>query len=233
MGKAFTKYQDRYKLDDKHKDSIKRSEDRIAKYCSVVRVLCATQIRKLGFRQNKNHIMEIQVNGGDVAAKIKWAKEHFEQEIAVADVFSNNECADVIGVPRGKGMQGVIIDTDARDSRENLTEVSARLDVSEPGIPLPSSGRSEDAVVWVTTPEPRSTRRSTELLPESSAVPPTTLPAKLMPSRRTSPPWVDSLTTERSTKTSSSSREELWDPARDPSSSESPSTPPPRPGKPS
>merc|ERR1712160_171993 len=99
---------------------------------------------------------------------------------------------------------GVLLrDTDARDSRENLTEVSARLDVSEPGIPLPSSGRSEDAVVWVTTPEPRSTRRSTELLPE------------------------------RSTKTSSSSREELWDPARDPSSSESPSTPPPRPGKPS
>merc|ERR1712160_22670 len=129
---------------------------------------------------------------------------------------------------------GVLLrDTDARDSRENLTEVSARLDVSEPGIPLPSSGRSEDAVVWVTTPEPRSTRRSTELLPESSAVPPTTLPAKLMPSRRTPPPWVDSLTTERSTKTSSSSREELWDPARDPSSSESPSTPPPRPGKPS
>ena len=71
--KAFTKYQDRYKLAATHKDSIQRSEDRIAKYCSVVRVLCATQIRKLGFRQNKNHIMEIQVNGGDVAAKLKWA----------------------------------------------------------------------------------------------------------------------------------------------------------------
>merc|ERR1711957_844729 len=136
-------------------------------------------------------------------------------------------------LPAVRECRVLLRDTDARDSRENLTEVSARLDVSEPGIPLPSSGRSEDAVVWVTTPEPRSTRRSTELLPESSAVPPTTLPAKLMPSRRTSPPWVDSLTTERSTKTSSSSREELWDPARDPSSSESPSTPPPRPGKPS
>jgi len=73
-----------------------------------VRVLCSTQIRKLGLRQNKNHIMEIQVNGGSVADKIKWAQDHFEQEINVADVFSNNEVADIIGVTRGKGMQGVV-----------------------------------------------------------------------------------------------------------------------------
>ena len=44
-------------------------------------VLWATQIRKLGFRQNKNHIMEIQVNGGDVDAKIKWVHEHFEGRV--------------------------------------------------------------------------------------------------------------------------------------------------------
>merc|ERR1712166_1362534 len=86
-------------------------------------------------------------------------------------------------------------DTDARDSRENLTEVSERSDVSEPGIPLPSSGPLEDVVVWGTTPEPRSTRNSTELLLVSSVDLPTTLLAKLMPSRRTSPPWVASLTT--------------------------------------
>merc|ERR1712166_1493970 len=85
-------------------------------------------------------------------------------------------------------------DTDARDSRENLTEVLERSDVSEPGIPLPSSGPLEDVVVWVTTPEPKSTRRSTELLPVRFVEPPTTLLAKLMPSRRTSPHgWLPSL----------------------------------------
>jgi len=105
---AFTKYAEKYKVDPKDKKSIARDEARIAKYCQVVRVLCSTQIRKLGFRQNKNHIMEIQVNGGSVADKIKWAREHFEQEINVADVFESNECIDTIGVTRGKGMQGVI-----------------------------------------------------------------------------------------------------------------------------
>jgi len=106
--KAFTKYADKYKEAPTSKGSIERDVDRVRKYCSVVRVLCATQIRKLGFRQNKNHIMEIQVNGGDVDAKIKWAREHFEQEIKVGDVFADNEVIDVIGVTRGKGMQGVI-----------------------------------------------------------------------------------------------------------------------------
>merc|ERR1711935_596405 len=219
--KAFTKYADKYKEAPTSKGSIERAVDRVRKYCSVVRVLCATQIRKLGFRQNKNHIMEIQINGGDDDAKIKWAREHFEQEIKVGDVFADNEVIDVIGVTRG---------TDARDSRENLTEVSERSDVSEPGIPLPLSGLLDVVVVWVTTLEPKSTRRSTELLPVPSEVLPTTLPPKPMPSRRTSPLWVDSLTTEKLTKISSSSRVELWDLARDLSLSESPSSPPPRPG---
>merc|ERR1712205_173250 len=122
-------------------------------------------------------------------------------------------------------------DTDARDSRENLTEVSERSDVSEPGIPLLSSGQLEDVEEWVTTPEPKSTRSFTESLLVSSVVQLTTPPAKLTPSRRTSPPWVASLTTEKSTKISSSSRVELWDLARDLSSSENLSTPLPRPGR--
>merc|ERR1712110_231137 len=55
-----------------------------------------------------SHIMEIQLNGGDVAAKVDFAKGKLEQEIKISKIFENSECIDTIGVTRGKGTQGVI-----------------------------------------------------------------------------------------------------------------------------
>jgi len=105
--KAFTKYADKWK-NAKGSDSVERSIARIKKYCTVVRVIAATQIRKLKFRQVKSHLMEIQVNGGSVAEKVDWAFGKFEQEVTVGEVFEHSECIDTIGVTRGKGTQGVI-----------------------------------------------------------------------------------------------------------------------------
>jgi len=65
--KAFTKYAERWKEDDKSKKSIKRDLERIKKYCQVVRVLVCSQLSQLNFRQRKAHLMEIQINGGNVA----------------------------------------------------------------------------------------------------------------------------------------------------------------------
>jgi large subunit ribosomal protein L3e len=106
--KAFSKYADKYKLDAKDKKSIPRDLARIKKYCTVVRVLAATQIRKIKQRQHKSQIMEIQVNGGTIAQKIDWAYGKFEQEVSVGEVFQSNECIDTISVTKGKGNQGVI-----------------------------------------------------------------------------------------------------------------------------
>ncbi len=64
--KAFTKYADKWKEEDKSKTSIKRDLDRIKKYCQVVRVLCHSQVGKLNLRQKKAHLKEIQVNGGTI-----------------------------------------------------------------------------------------------------------------------------------------------------------------------
>ena len=50
--------------------------------------------------------MEIQLNGGSVADKVNWAKEHFEQKIDITDVFGKNEMIDIIGVTKGKGFKG-------------------------------------------------------------------------------------------------------------------------------
>merc|ERR1711879_332072 len=46
-----------------------REVARLKKYCTVVRVIAHTQVRKLNQRQKKAHIMEIQVNSGSIADK--------------------------------------------------------------------------------------------------------------------------------------------------------------------
>jgi len=80
---------------------------RIKKYCSVVRVLAHTQIRKLGFRQKKAHLMEIQVNGGTTAQKVDFAYNLFEKPVSIDALFEENEMIDIIGVTKGKGFEGV------------------------------------------------------------------------------------------------------------------------------
>jgi large subunit ribosomal protein L3e len=106
--KAFTNYAKKYQEDAKSKRHPNRDIQRIKKYCQVVRVICATQIEKCKLRQKKAHVMEIQVNGGDVAQKVDWAVSKFEAEISVGEVFENNEMVDTISITRGKGTQGVI-----------------------------------------------------------------------------------------------------------------------------
>jgi large subunit ribosomal protein L3e len=103
--KAFTRYA------AKHAESSGKSVagelERIRKYCTVVRVLAHTQIRKTGLSQKKAHLMEIQVNGGSVADKVEFAKSHFEKTVDVSSVFEADENIDIIGVTKGHGFEGV------------------------------------------------------------------------------------------------------------------------------
>jgi len=104
--KAFTKYQKRSTENPKEVDA---EVARIVKYCSVVRVLAHTQIRKVNIGQKKAHLMEIQVNGGkNVVEKCNWAKSLFERNVPVDSVFGLNEMIDVIGNTSGHGFTGVV-----------------------------------------------------------------------------------------------------------------------------
>lgn len=103
--KAFTKSCKKWE-DDLGKKEIEKDLQQIKKYCSVVRVICHTQQKLLRKRQKKAHIMEIQLNGGSVADKVEFAKEHFEKEIKVKSVFAQDEMIDCIGVTKGKGFKG-------------------------------------------------------------------------------------------------------------------------------
>lgn len=57
-------------------------------------------------RQKKAHIMEIQLNGGNMEQKVQWVREHLEKPIPVTKVFSPDEMIDCIGVTKGKGYKG-------------------------------------------------------------------------------------------------------------------------------
>jgi large subunit ribosomal protein L3e len=105
--KAFDRYLAKRKEDatDSHFNAEK---ERMKKYCTVVRVLAHTQMKKVNLRQKKAHLMEIQVNGGTVAQKVDWAVELFERKVPVDTVFSQNDMIDTISVTHGKGVKGVI-----------------------------------------------------------------------------------------------------------------------------
>jgi large subunit ribosomal protein L3e len=104
--KAFTRYAQN--LTDNGDVDVKTELKRMSKYCSVIRVLAHTQVRRVGLRQKKAHLMEIQVNGGTVEDKVKWGYGLFEQAIPVDLVIAQNDYIDIIGVTKGKGYQGAV-----------------------------------------------------------------------------------------------------------------------------
>jgi len=91
-----------------NKAEIEAEFERINKYCQVIRVIAHTQMRRLGLQQKKAHIIEIQVNGGNVADKVTFARKLFEKEVYVNSVFQAGEIVDVCGATKGHGTEGVV-----------------------------------------------------------------------------------------------------------------------------
>merc|ERR1711941_103337 len=102
--KAFTKNQKKWTADKKGQEA---ALDKIKKYCSVVRLIAHTQMKLLPLKQKKAHIIELQINGGDAADKVDFAKGLFEQQISVNSVFAKDDNTDCIGVTQGHGRKGV------------------------------------------------------------------------------------------------------------------------------
>lgn len=103
--KAFTKYAK--KAAEKPQD-IEAELQRIKQHATVVRILAHTQTKKLRLRQKVANLMEIQVNGGDVAAKVDFGVALFEKEVTVDSVFGEGETLDVCAATKGHGYAGVV-----------------------------------------------------------------------------------------------------------------------------
>jgi large subunit ribosomal protein L3e len=104
--KAFTKYAKKWK-EENGKKEIEKDFAKMVKYCQVIRVIAHTQMKLLKKRQKKAHIMEIQLNGGSIADKVKFARDHLEKQISIDQVFNQDEMIDAIGVTKGRGYKGV------------------------------------------------------------------------------------------------------------------------------
>lgn len=102
--KAFTKNQKKWTADKKGQEA---ALDKIKKYCSTVRLIAHTQMKLLPLKQKKAHIIELQINGGDAAAKVDFARGLFEKQMSVTDVFGQDDNLDCIGVTQGHGRKGV------------------------------------------------------------------------------------------------------------------------------
>jgi large subunit ribosomal protein L3e len=102
--KAFSKYVKKYT----EGTGIDKEVQKIEKYCTILRVICHTQISKLNFRQKKAHIAEVQVNGGDMAAKVAFAKDLFEKPVSISSVFEQDEMLDTMAITKGHGYEGVV-----------------------------------------------------------------------------------------------------------------------------
>merc|ERR1712195_173213 len=87
--KAFTKYAAKHA--ESSGKSVARELERIKKYCTVVRVLAHTQIRKTAVKQKKAHLMEIQVNGGSIADKVEFGNGLFEKPVEISSIFEQDE----------------------------------------------------------------------------------------------------------------------------------------------
>jgi large subunit ribosomal protein L3e len=104
--KAFDRYAQKV-ADEKNKD-LENELERMKKFCSVIRVLAHTQIRKLNLRQKKAHLMEIQINGGTVPEKVQFGYNLFEHKVPVDTVFAKDEMIDTISITKGHGVEGVV-----------------------------------------------------------------------------------------------------------------------------
>ncbi|XP_071106087.1 large ribosomal subunit protein uL3-like [Haliotis cracherodii] len=104
--KAFTKSNKKWQ-DEAGKKEIDRDFGKLKKYCTIIRVIAHTQTKLLRKRQKKAHLMEIQLNGGSIADKVDWAREHLEKPVPVSAVFEQDEVIDIIGVTKGRGVKGV------------------------------------------------------------------------------------------------------------------------------
>jgi large subunit ribosomal protein L3e len=102
--KAFTKHTGNFEANTEKRE---KNLARIEKNATVLRVLAHTQPSKLKLGSKKAHVAEIQINGGSMADKLKFAKELLEQKVSVDKVFQESERADVIAVSKGHGFEGV------------------------------------------------------------------------------------------------------------------------------
>jgi large subunit ribosomal protein L3 len=73
-----------------------------------IRAVVATQPRETGSHHKKPEIFEVKVDGGSSEEQLSYLKGLLGQEVRASDIFKEGDYVDVIGVTKGKGIQGPV-----------------------------------------------------------------------------------------------------------------------------
>jgi large subunit ribosomal protein L3 len=73
-----------------------------------IRLLVHTQPRLAGVSSKKPVVTEVEVGGGSIPDRFKYARNVLGKEIRIRDVFKEGNVIDVIAVSKGKGYQGPV-----------------------------------------------------------------------------------------------------------------------------
>lgn len=87
---------------DRAWEKIGKSKDRVVE----IRAITASQPRLAKTGQKKPDLLEVKIAGGSSEEQLEYAKGLIGKEVKVSDVFKEGGQVDVIGVTKGKGIQG-------------------------------------------------------------------------------------------------------------------------------
>ena len=73
-----------------------------------VRALLAAQPRQSGSRHKKPELFEVKTAGGSMEEQLGYLKGLLGKEVQITDVFGEGEYVDIIGITKGKGIQGPV-----------------------------------------------------------------------------------------------------------------------------
>lgn len=84
--------------------NIESSFDSISSILAIVSV----SPKKVNISQKKPFVFEVGVSGKDVKSKYEYLKSILGKELRISDVFQNGQYIDVLGITRGKGIEGPV-----------------------------------------------------------------------------------------------------------------------------
>jgi large subunit ribosomal protein L3 len=75
---------------------------------SRIRLLVHTQPRLASVSSKKPVVTELEIGGGSISDRLRYAKNLLGKEIRIRDIFKEGNAVDVIAVSKGKGYQGPV-----------------------------------------------------------------------------------------------------------------------------
>jgi len=107
-------------------DELKKIESNLEKIADL-RLVMATQPRLAKRRKKEPDLLEVKIGGGSIKDRFEYAKKTLGREVKLTDFVKEGQAVDVIGITKGKGIQGPVkrwgIRRKLHKSRKTVREV--------------------------------------------------------------------------------------------------------------